>query len=231
LAYQFRSSSTPADFNNGTTLGSQPNPDVTTNTDLVRFRARAGVRDAIALQGVSSRVVDTGNIIADDVQAVNGEFMGYAGPAWVQCEWCVAQVDNAVFPTTKSATDRGNLVYSGAYTQVGYFLTGENRGYDKRMGKYDRVIPNEPFFFVRDENGDVAYGLGAWELVYRYGYVDLNDKTGLGGWYGEHTVGLNWYWNSNIKFQFNYVNGQRSVQAPASNGTVQGFAVRAALEF
>ena len=141
------------------------------------------------------------------------------------------RADNAFYPASKNANAKGDLVYSGAYAQTGYLLTGENRGYDKRFGKYDRVVPNEPFFLVRGEDGDCVYGLGAWEIVYRYGYVDLNDKTVLGGWYGEHTIGLNWYWNSNIKLQFNYFNGQRAVVAGLQSGTVQGLGVRAALEF
>ena len=138
---------------------------------------------------------------------------------------------NAAFPASAAATPRGDLNYYGAYAQVGYFLTGDNRGYDKRFGKYDRVRPLENFFLVRDENGHVQHGLGAWEIVYRYGCVNLNDDSVRGGTYGEHTAGLNWYWNPNIKFQFNYVNGRRLVPAGAESGTVQGFALRGALEF
>jgi phosphate-selective porin OprO/OprP len=229
-SYQFRNGSTPNDFNGGTTV-TLPPKTVTLNSDLVRFRVRPGVRDAFGLQGDSNRVVDTGNIIADNVQSINLEYLAYAGPFWAQAECNTSRVENAVYPVSAKGTSRGNLTFSGAYAMVGYFLTGELRGYDRRFGKYDRVKPFEPFFLVRDEDGGVAYGLGAWELVYRYGYVDLNDGTVIGGQYGEHTVGLNWYWNSNVKLQFNYVNGQRSLPAGAFSGNVQAFTVRAALEF
>jgi phosphate-selective porin OprO and OprP len=230
IAYQIRNASAPLDFNGGTTVST--NPTVSDNSNLIRFRARPSLRDAVGLQGDSSRVIDTGNIIADDVQSVNGELLFYLGPFWIQSETCVAHTDNAVFPATSTGTRRGDLNYYGSYVQVGYFLTGDNRGYDKRMGKYDRVRPLENFFLVRDENGHIQYGLGAWELVYRYSYVNLNDDMIQGGIYGEHTVGLNWYWNSNIKFQFNYINGERSsVPAPAASGNVQGLGLRAALEF
>jgi len=231
VAYQWRKGSPPLDFNGGTVLPSPPNPAVTDNTDLVRFRARPGIRDAVGLQGDGAKVVDTGDIIADGVHSVNGELMSYWGPLWLQSEACVAHVVNAVFPASAAATPRGGLTYYGVYAQVGYFLTGDNRGYDKRFGKYDRVRPLENFFLVRDEDGHVQYGLGAWELLYRYGYVNLNDDFVRGGTYGEHTVGLNWYWNSNIKFQFNYINGRRAVPAGAESGIVQGFALRGALEF
>ena len=107
-----------------------PPPAVTTNTDLVRFRTRQSVRDSVGLQGDNNRVIDTGNIIAEDVQSVNGELLWYLGPLWVQSEACLAHVDNAVFPASSSATHRGDLNYYGTYVEVGYFLTGDNRGYD-----------------------------------------------------------------------------------------------------
>ncbi len=231
IAYQFRKGSPPQDFNGGTTLPSTPNPAVTTNTDLFRFRVRPGVRDAVGQQGDANRVIDTGNIIAADAQSVNGELLLYGGPFWVQSETCLTHVDNAFYPASNKATSRGDLNYWGAYFMVGYFLTGGKRGYDKRMGKYDRVRPLENFFLVRDEDGHCQYGFGAWELVYRYGYVNLNDDFVRGGTYGEHVIGLNWYWNSNIKIQANYVNGQRIVPPGAFGGIVQEFGLRAALEF
>jgi phosphate-selective porin OprO/OprP len=231
LAYQFRKGSTPQDFNGGTTLPSNPNPAVTTNTDLFRFRVRADLRDAVGQQGDSTRVIDTGNIIANDCQSVNGEFLMYSGSAWVQSEACLAHVDDVFYPASKFATPREDLNYYGTYIMVGYFLTGDKRGYDKRMGKPDRVRPLENFFLVRDEDGHVQYGWGAWEIVYRYAYTNLNDDLVRGGTYGEHTIGLNWYWNSNIKFQLNYIDGQRIVPAGAASGVIQGFALLGALEF
>jgi phosphate-selective porin OprO/OprP len=231
LDYQWRKGSLLPDFNGGSVLPSVPPLKVTDSLDVFRFASRQSIRDSVGLQGDNTRVVDTGLIIADDVQSVNGELLWYLGPVWMQAEACLAHVDNAVFPASSSATHRGDLNYYGTYVQVGYFLTGDNRGYDKRMGKYDRVRPLENFFLVRDEDGHVAYGLGAWELLYRYSYLNLNSDGVHGGIYGEHTIGLNWYWNSNIKFQANYINGRRDVIAPANSGIVQGFGLRAALEF
>src|SRR5207302_6913964 len=133
------------------------------------------IRDAGGLQGNGTSVVDTGTIIADHVQWLNGEWLSYWGPLSVQAEATWAHVDNAFFPASGAATRRGDLNYYGTYVQVGYFLTGEKRGYDKRMGKYDRVVPLENFFLVCDENGHTQFGLGAWEVCYRYGFVNLND--------------------------------------------------------
>jgi phosphate-selective porin OprO/OprP len=149
----------------------------------------------------------------------------------VQSEACLAHTDNAFFPATSRDTRRGDLNYYGSYIQVGYFLTGETRGYDRRFGKYARVVPLENFFLVQDEKGRAIYGLGAWEVQYRYSFVNLNDDSVQGGRYGEHTVGLNWYLNSNIKLQLNYINGQRTVPPGAVSGNVQAVALRGALEF
>lgn len=229
LDYQWRKGSIPSDFNGGFV---PPSPPVlTTNTDIVRFRSRQSIRDAVGLQGDPVRVIDTGNIIADDVQSVNGELLFYWNSFWVQSEACLAHVDDAYYPDSKAATSRGDLNYYGAYLQIGYFLTGESRGYDKRFGKYDRVRPLETLFLVRDEDGHLRYGLGAWEILYRYAIANLNDDFVLGGRYGEHTIGLNWYWTSTIKLQMNYINGQRAVPAPATSGNIQGFGLRGALEF
>ena len=104
ITYQFRTGSSPGDFNMGTVLPSQPSSSITNNTDLIRFRARPSLRDSVGLQGLNSRVVDTGNIIADSVQSVNLEYMAYWGSFWLQSEACLAHTDNAVFPASASAT-------------------------------------------------------------------------------------------------------------------------------
>ena len=223
VAYQWRKGSPPPDFNGGTALASAPSPAVTGNTDLVRFRARPALRDAVGLQGDGARVVDTGNIIADHVRGVNGELMWYRGPFWVQSEACLAVVDHAVYPASADGTPRGALSYWGTYVEAGYFLTGEGRGYDKPMGKYGRVVPRTNFALTRDDGGRARFGPGAWEVLYRYSYVNLNSGSVQGGLYSEHTVGLNWYWTANIKMQFNYINVHRNVAAPANSGTVNGF--------
>jgi phosphate-selective porin OprO/OprP len=231
LAYQWRKGANPADFNGGTTI-TLPPATVTTNTDLVRFRSRQGLRDAIGAEGDGARIVDTGNIIADNVQAVNAELLAYWGSAWVQAEACATHVGNAFYPASNAASSRGNLDYWGAYVQTGYFLTGEQRGYDQRFGKYSRVRPLEPFFLVRSDDGHFCHGWGAWELQYRFAYLDLTSDTTQGGLYTEHTVGLNWYWSDTIKLQANYIYGHRSVGIPTINsGFVQGLGLRFALEF
>ena len=99
------------------------------------------------------------------------------------------------------------------------------------MGKYGRVVPRTNFALTRDDGGRARFGPGAWEVLYRYSYVNLNSGSVQGGLYSEHTVGLNWYWTPGIKVQLNYFNGQRTVPAGAVSGNVQGLGLRGALEF
>ena len=70
-------------------------------------------------------------------------------------------------------------------------------------------------------------GWGAWEVGYRFSYLDLNDNGIGGGLLRQHTLGLNWYFNDNFKVQANYLNINRSVVAPARSGTVHGFGMLA----
>ena len=58
---------------------------------------------------------------------------------------------------------------------MSYFLTGENRPYNRKMGVFDRVKPYEDFFRVRTCDGNVATGRGAWEVAYRFSYIDMLD--------------------------------------------------------
>ena len=71
-------------------------------------------------------------------------------------------------------TSAANNFYGG-YAFVSYFLTGENRPYNRKMGVFDRVKPYEDFFRVRDCDGNVSTGHGAWELAYRFSYIDMLD--------------------------------------------------------
>jgi phosphate-selective porin OprO/OprP len=248
MDYQWRNGSTPAELNFGSTVVPPPLAVTTNGSELFRFRTRQSLRDNVAqspiAQGDSARVVDTGNIIASHANSLNPEFLTYWGPFWIQSEFEWTHLSDVVYPVPNGTTilpaDAAKVPaganFYGAYVMVGYFLTGENRGYDKRMGKLDRNVPNENFFLVKGDDGQIHTGMGAWELVYRYGYVNLNSGPINGGIYGEHTAGVNWYWSPNIKFQFNYILGQRTVSPAANaaginNGWVQGIGIRTALEF
>ena len=196
---------------------------------VVRFRARPELRDATGigttLGGDAARFVDTGFLLARSVQTVSPEFLWIQGPLSVQAEgaWSFVRDAQSVYPAAALGTPRGNPMFWGGYVETSYFLTGEHRGYDRRMGTFDRPKVAENAFFVRGEDGRFHYGIGAWQLAYRYSYLDLNDNGINGGQLGQHTLGLNWYLNDNLKVQFQYSNIQRNVIDPAVSGTVHGY--------
>ena len=49
----------------------------------------------------------------------------------------------------------------------------------------------------------------AWEVAARYSYLNLNDGPIQGGVLSGLTLGLNWYLNTNLKFQFDWVYDRR----------------------
>jgi len=204
-----------------------------------------------------SRMIDTGALVAEHLWITGLEALYVLGPFSVQAEYGWNFVDNvrgvispggAGFPPAGSLiTFKGapqNFVFNGGYIQLSYILTGESRGYDKKIGTLSRDYfggkgPFTNAWFTWDEDRHhLNWGWGAWELAARYSYVDLNDGTGLqrveGGIMHGFSAGLNWYLNNAVKLQFEYVWDQRSdvptvatgkqiVTPPSPNTTVPGF--------
>ncbi len=83
--------------------------------------------------------------------------------------------------------------FAAVYVEASYFLTGESRAYNHRLGTFGRVVPIENAFRVRDGHGNVVTGKGAWQLAYRYGYIDLVDADVNGNRASVHSMGVNWY--------------------------------------
>lgn len=162
-----------------------------------------------------------------------GEFAAQNGPVYVQSDIYTAQ-DNR---------NDGSPTFWGGYVQAGWFLTGEHRGYSRSSGAFDRVIPHENFFRVRDGHDGLLRGRGAWEVVARFSYLDLNDsgffeaadpddRDGGTGLLRSYTFGVNWYLNPNMKWMFNYVHANRSSESgPLFSGSVDVFLARFAMDF
>lgn len=102
-----------------------------------------------------------------------------------------------------------NHTFHGAYVYASYFLTGEHRPYNRKLGVFDRVRPFTNFFRVRTCDGDVANGWGAWEVAYRCSYLDVLDDSLLttngAGQVMDHTLALTWYLNPYTRLTWNYV--------------------------
>lgn len=107
--------------------------------------------------------------------------------AWVSGAWSV-QYEYIQLQLNREGND--NLQFSGQYTQISYFLTGESRAYDLKNGHFIRVSPLQ--------------STGAVELAVRLSTLDLDDKDIVGGTGDQLTLGLNWYFTENVKLVLNY---------------------------
>ena len=89
-----------------------------------------------------------------------------------------------------------------------YFLTGENRIYE-RFGQHGAQFGrNQPFsnvFFVPG-----AMSLGAWELKARWSCLDLDPLNR--GQYNDFTAGFNWYWSDRVRCLFDWIHPITSAQ-------------------
>jgi len=174
----------------------------------IRFRARPEAH-------LAHYIVDTANIAdAVDYHLFGLETALVYGPLSVQGEYFHTLVNRTA--------GLDNLDFRGGYVYVSYFLTGEHRPYKKSAGVFDRVRPFENFFRVRTCDGDCATGKGAWEVAYRYSYLDLNDVDVLGGRAGLHTFGVNWYLNPYTRVMWNYVAADFTTSNETADG-VNGF--------
>ena len=181
----------------------------------VRFRSKPEA-------DLGSYVVDTGNITAtNDVQLLGLEAAFVYGPFRIQSEYMRTCVTRNGF---------ANPNFNGAYAQLSYFLTGEQRKYKRSAGTFsDRVVPYENFFRVRDGDGYVQTGIGAWEVAYRASYLDLNGAGISGGNVTDHTVGLNWYLNPYTRWMVNYVNSD--LRRFNGTGNMSIFETRVQIDF
>ncbi|MDY0170446.1 MAG: porin [Thermoguttaceae bacterium] len=163
--------------------------------DGLRFRQRPD-------NSFSDRIVNTG--FMDD--AVNWHLLGVElalvyGPFSVQSEYVKALV---------SRRNTADPDFDAMYVETSYWLTGEHRPYNRAQGRFDRVKPFENFFRVRDEDGCIRMGKGAWQLAYRYGYIDLVSATVDGRRANVHTMGVNWHLTPYSRLMANYIQADRS---------------------
>ncbi len=184
----------------------------------IRIRSRGDLRNAAST--LTPNYADTGNFFADNQTLINPEFAVQMGPWLLQSEYIASFLQGAR-PFQTSNTQLGNdgaLFMQGGYVSSMYFLTGENRSYNRQSGVFGRTIPKENLRF-----SDCKYG--AWQVGLRYDWLDLNSGQVSGGFNQNVTVGLNWWLNPNLRFMVNYVCGfvQNSPGTlNAGNGTLVG---------
>lgn len=130
-----------------------------------------------------------GHISTQTVTRAGGEAAMIYGPLSVQGEYLQAQVGG-------NGLNDNNL--NGYYGFTSFFLTGESRNYVAKTGVFDRIKPLRNF---STQSG----GLGAFEVLAGYDYLDLNSGIIHGGRADTGKIGLNWYPNSRMRIMANFI--------------------------
>lgn len=118
-----------------------------------------------------------------------------------------------------SSPSTHNPFFNGGSVDVAWVLTGETRTYNTVGGFFRAVIPQRPVF---------SGGPGAWELVSRYSYINLNSGSITGGRFGRFTEQLNWYLSKYVRLELNY--GYGSLDRFGVKGNTQFFQTRIQLQ-
>lgn len=172
---------------------------------------------------LASYAIDTGDIPADTVDLLGTEMALVYGPFSVQSEYLLAWIDPIAAPDATT---------QGAYVLASYFLTGENRHYVKRQAIFGQVKPFEDFFRVRTADGSIQGGKGAWELRYRYSYLDASDGGKLNaGRIGNHGAGVTWYLNPFTRVMAEYIFSTINRPGLERDGHLHIFQMRTQIEF
>jgi phosphate-selective porin OprO/OprP len=162
--------------------------------NTMRFRSHPQIHEGPFL-------IDSGNFGATSSTAYNVELATVWGNISVQSEMFVTTVDRVV-------GDTANLY--GAYVYLSYFLTGENRIYERfgqHGAQFARNVPFTNFFLVPG-----CFGSGAWEAKVRYSNLNLNELNR--GAYNDVTVGMNWYWTDRIRVMFDWIHPVTTADTP-----------------
>jgi phosphate-selective porin OprO/OprP len=205
--------------------GSARDPDA----DTIRFRTR-NLRNGTG--NLATVFADTGSFNTNMQWLAGTEVAGIWGPLSFQAEWVGSWCEDSVSlggtkDTVVTGTPLGTVYTNAYYAEMHYFLTGESRDYDRKRGRFTRIVPKQNF---RWKNG--CFQPGAWQIAFRYGAADLRDGALNGGLLQEYVVGINWFLNPNLKVQWNYVCQERdSAIDGVSDGLIHGFGMRLAHDF
>ncbi len=160
--------------------------------DSIRFRARPQVQRGPIL-------IDSGSLAADSSTTGNLELAIVWGPVTLQ---------NEAFLSGVNMISGDTVQVGGAYSHLSYFLTGENRIFE-RFGQHGAQFGRtEPITNVFAVPGCV--GSGAWEAKARWSYLDLAEAKR--GQYNDLTVGFNWYWSDRTRIMFDWIHPVTSSQ-------------------
>ena len=134
----------------------------------------------------STYAIDTGVLAAHHTTTVGVETYYRPGPLMFGMEYFFNQV---------ASEENDDPFFHGGEIFAAYLLTGETRPYNMRGAYFESVKPSRTVF-----DG----GPGAWELVLRYSYADLDSKSVRGGTFWRITPMVNWHLADNVRLEFVY---------------------------
>jgi phosphate-selective porin OprO/OprP len=201
-----------------------------TNDNRTRFRARGALRNGPG--ALNPIFADTGTFFAESQSLISPEFALVWGPWLLQAEYTGCWVPDAFGNAPPvNGVNQGTVFFQGWYAEALCFLTGEHREYERKEARFGRVIPHENGYLIRQPCNGPIWRTGAWQVGARYEKADLSDEGIRGGTTQDVTLGLNWFINPNMKYQFNYVRTHRESSAPEGSGDINGFGMRVAFDF
>lgn len=157
----------------------------------VRFQARPQTH-------LGPSLIDTGMLDASSYTTGNLEFAAVMGPLTLQSEAYASNVN----------LTSGGQSLTGAYAHLSYFLTGENRIYERfsqHGAQFGRNVPTSNFFVVPG-----AISPGAIELKTRYSNLNLDNFNK--GQYNDITTGFNWYFSDRTRIMFDWIHPVTTAQ-------------------
>jgi phosphate-selective porin OprO and OprP len=114
----------------------------------------------------------------------------------------------------------GDHMFHGGDVVATWLITGETRPYNTVNGCFKDIAPKRTVF---------SGGPGAWELVLRYSYANLDSHNVQGGTFGRITPMVNWYLSENMRLEMAYGYGQ--LDRFNLKGNTQFFQTRLQLQF
>jgi phosphate-selective porin OprO/OprP len=148
------------------------------NDGFLRYRSKPEAFHA------QSYAIDTGQFAAEHAYTLGVEAYYRPGPFTVGMEYFFNQVQSE---------EENDPFFHGGEVFVSYLLTGETKPYNLRGAYFERTSPAQTVF---------EGGPGAWELVLRMSYADLDSKDIHGGRFWRVTPMINWHLSDNIRLEF-----------------------------
>jgi phosphate-selective porin OprO and OprP len=148
------------------------------NDGFLQYRARPESFQA------QSYAIDTGKFSAESAVTLGIETYYRPGPLTFGMEYFFNQVQSE---------EENDPFFHGGEVFVSYLLTGETKPCNLRGAYFERTSPARTVF---------EGGPGAWELVLRMSYADLDSQDIHGGRFWRITPMVNWHLSDNIRLEF-----------------------------